>query len=192
MKLKYVDGSKIRNTLDPNFGVIGSSKVYAYIPSGEIWFDKLYLSEKEHFLKIHLFELRLMKRMSYESARGMVEKKFRENGSIPEFVVKKINYKGFTLKYVDGRIIRKFIDPKFIFGCHSAGLGRHFLSKYLGRKEIWLDIRQGEKEMKFTLIHEYEEAKLMLKGMKYNDAHDFALAFEKVARRKAGANFLQD
>lgn len=191
-KIKYLDGLKIRNTLDVDFGVIGSSKIYNYIPEGEIWLDKLYIKEKEHFLKIHLAELKLMERMSYEQARKIIEKKFVETGKTPDFVVKQKKYKEFILKYLDGRIVRKFIDPKFILGCHGSGLGRHKLSKYIKNNEIWLDIRQDKKELRYTLIHEYEEAKLMKKGMKYQDAHDFALVYEKIARRKDGAKYLKD
>lgn len=193
MKLKYVDGFKIRDTIDPDFGVIGSNRIYAYIPKNEIWFDKQYLKEKQHFMKIHLFELKLMKRMSYEKARKIVEKSFLrkkpQKERIPNFIVKKGNYKDFKIEYVDGRIIRKFIDPKFILGMHSA-LERGEKGK--SKKEIWIDIWQDKREYKYTLIHEYEEALLMMKGMGYNDAHDFALAYEKAARRKDGAIYLRD
>ncbi|MCX6748350.1 MAG: hypothetical protein NT076_01975 [Candidatus Pacearchaeota archaeon] len=192
MKLNYVDGFKIRNTLDAGFGVIGSRAIYSYIPKGEIWFDKLYTKEKEHFLKIHLYELKLMKERGYEQARKIIEKKFRKKEKPPNFVIKKANYKGFVAKYVDGRIIRKYIDPKFILGCHSVGLGRDYLNKFMGKKEIWIDIIQNKREYKYTLLHEWFEAYLMIKGFSYNDAHDYALAAEKVARRKSGARYLKD
>jgi hypothetical protein len=197
MKLKYIDGLKIRNTLDTDFGVIGSNKIYSYIPAGEIWFDKLYLAEKEHFLKIHLYELKLMKKMSYEKARLIIEKKFIEKinkNKIPNFVVQIKRYKGFIIKYVDGRIIRKYIDPKFILGMHGVGARDY---SHIKNNEIWIDIRQKKPDQKYSLIHEYEEAKLMRKWGKYNttsynNAHDFALAYEKVARRKDGARYLKD
>lgn len=180
MKLKYVDGFRIRNTLDTDFGVVGSNALYYYIPKNEIWLDKLYKQEKEHFLKIHLFELKLLKRMSYEKARKIVEKKFIAKGEVPEFVVRRKKYGGFIVKYVDGRIIRKHIDPKFILGCHWV------LSKNIGKNEIWIDTRQDKRECKYTLIHEHTEALLMKKGMSYNDAHDYSIAAERVARRKDG------
>jgi len=188
MKLKYVDGMKIRNTLDTDFCVIGSNRIYPYIPKNEIWFDRKYKKEEKHFLKVHLFELKLMKKMSYEKVRVIVEKKFLvkiDKDKIPNFVVRKRRYKGFIVKYVDGRIVRKFIDPKFV-------LGMHFIGEKPERKEIWIDIRQNKKEYKYTLIHEYSEAKLMKKGMNYNNAHDYAIAAEKVARRKDGAKYLRD
>jgi len=191
MRIKYVDGLKIRNTLDVDFGVIGSRAIYSYIPEGEIWFDKLYMKEKKHFLKIHLTELKLLKKISYEQARRIIEKKFivkAKKIEIPDFVVKTTKYKGYIIMYVDGRIIRKFIDPKFIFGCHWV-LGRNYK---LNKNEIWIDIRQDKRELKYTLAHEQYEADLMKKGMKYNDAHDFALAYEKTLRRKDGARYLKD
>lgn len=190
MKIKYVNGLKIRNSLDLDFGVIGSMKIYSYIPKNKIWFDKYYIKEKNHFLEVHLYELKLMKKMSYEQARKIIEqewkKKNKNRKKIPNFVVKTRRYKGFIIKYVDGRIIRKFLDPKFILGCHSIE------SKKTKKKEIWIDIRQDKKEYKYTLIHEYEEAKLMMEGMNYNNAHDYALVAEKIARRKNGARYLKD
>lgn len=132
-----------------------------------------------------------MKKMSYEKARKVIEKKFIEKiDKIPDFIIKKKKYQGFMINFVDGRIIRKYIDPKFILGCHWA-LARKSSGR-INKKEIWIDIRQDKREYKYTLIHEYEEAKLMMRGMKYNDAHDFALAHEKMARRKDGARYLQD
>ncbi|MEK6935175.1 MAG: hypothetical protein AABW67_00135 [Nanoarchaeota archaeon] len=67
----------------------------------------------------------------------------------------------------------------------------------MNRKEIWIDIRQDKREIKYTLLHEYIEAKLLLKWDKYyiqsyNNAHDYSLAAEKSARRKDGAVYLKD
>ena len=197
MKLKYVDGNKIRNTIDADFGVIGSNAIYNYIPKNEIWFDKLYQKEKEHFLFVHLFELKLLRKMRYEQARKMVKKKFnslpwinfvkrKKIQKIPDFVVRKRKYKGYLIKYVDGRIVRKYINPKFILGMHLV------LSKKIKKKEIWIDVRQDKREYKYTFVHEYNEAELMKKGMSYNDAHDYALAAEKAARRKDGVRYLKD
>lgn len=186
-KLKYVDGLKIRNTLDPDFGVVGSSRIYSYIPKKEIWLDGLYKKEKEHFLKIHLYELKLMKKINYGEARKIIERRFiKKINKIPNFVTMQKRYKGFIIKYVDGRIIRKYLDPKFILGMHGV------LDKYVIKKEIWIDIRQDKEEYKYTLLHEYTEALLMKKGMDYQSAHDYALVAEKIARRKDGASYLKD
>ncbi|MGV8151975.1 MAG: hypothetical protein ACP5OG_02755 [Candidatus Nanoarchaeia archaeon] len=199
MEIKYVDGFKIRNTIDIDFGVIGSNKIFSYIPRGEIWFDKHYIKEKEHFLKVHLYELKLMEKIGYERARKIIEKTFIEKtDNIPNYVVRTRKYKGFLVKYVDGRIIRKYIDPKFILGMHGV-LERGYY-KIVGKNTIWIDIRQNKKEYKYTLLHEYTEARLMLKWRHkhdlvkcYNNAHDIALAAEKVARRNDGyARYLRD
>ncbi|MFH1501216.1 MAG: hypothetical protein ABIE22_04700 [archaeon] len=190
MKIKHMDGFEIRNTMDADFGVIGSHKTYPYIKRGEIWFDERYKKEKSHFLKVHLYELKLLNKMPYEKARKFVKKKFIQKnkvGRIPKYITKVGQYRGFKVKYVDGRIIRQFLDPKFILGQHG------FLRKDIGKKEIWIDIRQDKREYKYTLIHEYKEAILMRKGMEYNDAHDYAIAAEKAARRKDGhAHYYKD
>lgn len=187
MKIKYINGFKIRNTIDPDFGVIGSSKFFNYIPKNEIWFDKRYKKEEKHFLKIHLCEIKLAKKSPYEKARKIIQKRFMQktkDKKIPNFRVKKSKYNGYTISYVDGKIIRKYVDPKFILGMHCF-VKRNY-EKLFFKNQIWIDILQDKREYKFTLIHEYNEAELMKKGMNYNDAHDFSLAIEKIARRKDG------
>ena len=196
-KIKYVDGLEVRNTIDVNFGVIGSNEVYPAIPKGEIWFDEHYSDEKELFFEIYLYQIKLMKTMIYEEARKIIEKEFTQKiDKIPDFVVKSKKFRGFTVMYVDGRIIRKYIDPKFILGMHGVGV-RDYSDSVIKDNEIWVDIRQKKPDQKYSLIHEYEEAKLMRKWDKYdttsyNNAHDFALAYEKMARRKDGARYVQD
>ncbi len=65
MKIVYVDSFKIRNTADPNFGVIDhrytgiSFAPTWYIPKGEIWIEKRLKDETEFLLKVSKLEWRL-------------------------------------------------------------------------------------------------------------------------------------
>ena len=51
MKIKTIDGFKIRNTIDLDFSVIGDREVYPYINKGEVWLDKTFVKEKSFFIK---------------------------------------------------------------------------------------------------------------------------------------------
>ncbi|MDZ4385043.1 MAG: hypothetical protein U0944_01355, partial [Candidatus Moranbacteria bacterium] len=79
-----------------------------------------------------------------------------------------------------GREVRAKLDPDFFLGGHNLVYG------YVPKNEIWIDDAQDGREIKYTLLHELHEAKLMEKGTSYDNAHDFSLATEKAARRNDG------
>ncbi|MFA5888128.1 MAG: hypothetical protein WC852_05460 [Candidatus Nanoarchaeia archaeon] len=188
MKIKFVDAHKIRNTINPEFGVACTRQISPYIPEGEMWFDKAYKKEKKEIIAMRAFEQKLMnKGLTFEESKKEAYKKFLiKIKKIPDFV-KKIEKKGkITLKYVDGAIVRKYIDPNFILGSHE------YVKKCVPKGEVWIDLVQDKREIKYTIIHELYERNLMIKGMDYNSAHDFALAAEKYQRRKDGAIYLDD
>lgn len=188
MRIKLIDGHKIRMRINPDFGVVDSHLKSPYVPKGEIWFDKAYKKEYEFFMEMYKLESRLMKKgMKYSEAKDIVRKTFvKKAKNMPEFTIKTEKKGGFLVRYVKGSIVRKHIDPKFLLGGHG-----HVYS-YIPENEIWLDNAQGKKEFKYTLAHELHEAKLMKGGMGYNSAHDFALAAEKHERRKDGAVYLDE
>lgn len=181
MKVKFVDGHKVRMSIDTDFCAISSWKRDKYIPKGEIWIDKAFRKEAGWLKKIHLFENKMLGK-SYAERKRIVRKKFAQRiKTIPKFVLRKECRKGLIIKYVDGSIVRRYIDPKFVLGGHD------FVYDYIPREEVWIDNCQGKKEIKYTIIHEIHERNLMKKGMSYDSAHDLALAAEKKARIKDGA-----
>ncbi|MDO8435516.1 MAG: hypothetical protein Q7S89_02430, partial [bacterium] len=92
---------------------------------------------------------------------------------------------GITMKYVDGSLVRKHLDPFFFHG------GHHYVYDYIPKNEVWLDDQNYSHDQIFTIAHELKERTLMAKGMDYPSAHDFALAEERFLRRKQGvAHFL--
>lgn len=187
MKIRFVDGHKIRNTINADFGVVASNRLTPYVPKGEMWIDKHYKAEKDTFVKIHLFELELLKKMAYSEARKVICKRFvKKIGILPKVVLKTKKIKGVTVEYVDGKMVRRYIDPKFVLGGHG------YVYSYIPKKAVWIDNAQDKREVKYTLVHEVYERKLMMKGMCYNSAHDYALAAEKAARRNDGAHYPDD
>ena len=200
MKIKIVDGFKIRNTIDPDFGDLGEHFVFPWIPKGEIWVDKNYKSEFKFNFKVRTQRNKLLKQgLSFEEAKETVRRLFRKDG----IVVKKIKLlkmlknsngaKKIKVWLVDGEHVRKNLDPFFVMGGHG------YVYSYIPKDEIWIDDKVQPKERKYIIIHEMKEREFMRRDKdkdfyrKYANAHDFATVFEKQARRKDGvAKYLSD
>lgn len=184
-KIRYVDGFFIRNHLDLEFGIVEeyapSGLAKKYIPKNEIWIDKHYKKETPEFLKFNaLYHDKRYDKMSYHQWRKLAKEKFMEPGPVPPLVMGFEKKGSLTIEYVNGIIIRKYIDPDFIFGGHKL------VYDYIPHNKIWIDAQQDEREIPYTLLHEIKELELMKKEMNYDAAHDIAAAFEKAERRKDG------
>jgi len=182
MELKYVDGYKIRQTLDPDFNVIhyykpeiASPDSKFYIPQGEIWLDSCFKDE-ENYLKTFLME-----NLSRAEA-----KKLCKEGQAPDFVIREENENDIKIQYVDGKIIREYFDPYFVMGGHDL------VYPYVPAKTIWIDNKIDKRDIPHVLIHESTERKLMSEGKTYDVAHDFATAAEKESRRADGGTYMGD
>lgn len=182
MKLKYVDGYKIRQHLDPDFSIIHwrdpdptffDSKWY--IPKGELWFDHCFKGEENFLKKI------LLKASTRAQAKKFVKKNKPKN-----FIIKEEKRGGLKIQYVDGKTIREFIDPEFVMGGHDL------IYKYIPAKTIWLDNKMDKRDIPHILLHEIIERKLMSQGKNYDISHDYATAAEKESRRKAGGAYIGD
>lgn len=213
MKIKYVDGFEVRRTIMPEFhynGLGGVDYGNEYIPSGEVWVEKTFRDETDFILRTNNLFLKLMKTMSYQEARSYINRhhllKTRRNPRLRSAkiyvqkwirqIVKTPEAKKFLLMdgitklkiyFVDGKAVRTSCDVLFIYG------GHHYVYPYIPKNEIWLDVKHDKRELKYTFFHELYEYQLMRKGMDYDSAHDFAIAFEKYLKRKDGvANYRFD
>lgn len=181
MIIKFVNGFKIRNTIDTNFGGHVTSDYASYVPKNEIWLEDYLKPEKELFLNLVKEEkIFFRQKKPFWRLRTRLMREAQRLGPCPSFVVKTKHKENLTIRYVDGRLVRKHIDPYFIFG------GNDLVYSYISTKEIWIDMRNYEQDQPFALIHELYERKLMARKMGYDDAHDFALAEERYWRRKKG------
>lgn len=210
IKIKYVDGFEIRRTIMPSFHFSGKSGEYGceLIPKGEVWVEKEYRDESKQIIQYERLFQKLMKKMSYQKARAYINKfylkkthplhyKIREakrevsqwikwlrNFSQAYHMVSQNYLRQLKTYFVNGKNIRSTMDILFVFGGHE------FVYEYIPKFEIWLDARQDKRELKYTFFHELYEYQLMKKGMDYDSAHDFAIAFEKYLKRKDGvANY---
>ncbi len=185
MNTKIVDGRKIRNTIDTDFSGVGTHSDYPYIPLGEMWLDKYLKSEKTLFIGLTNLE-RSMRGKPFRLIRERAKKTFAKPEKSSVAIKKTVKKDGYTIRYVDGATVRKALDPYFLLGGHDL------VYSYVPKNEIWIDTCSHETEMKYSLIHEIAERERMTKGMSYANAHDFALAVERMARRKDGvADFIR-
>lgn len=181
MRIKYVNGFNIRNTIDVNFGGHYTRDYAAYIPPDEIWVEDYLKPEISLILKIVKTEKKFFsKNKSFKKLRDFLKRGAKKNGSPPPFY-RRITKKGkIKVVDVDGAVVRKFIDPYFISGGHDL------VYEYIPRNEIWIDALNYKEDQPFVLVHEIFERNLMAQGRDYASAHDFAIAEEKHRRRQAG------
>jgi predicted double-glycine peptidase len=184
-KIRYVDGFAIRNVF-PDLDVIESFSTSGgkrdgmstpFIPENEIWIDRRFRKEKAFLLELHRIE-QLKQHWPYAKVRSYLKEKLCRKGTPPDFVVRTRRHGRLTLKYVRGEIVRRYIDPCFIFGGHDL------VYPYVPKNEVWIDVRQDPREIPYTLFHELHERALMAKGWSYADAHKSATVAE-LKRRKA-------
>ncbi|MFA5127862.1 MAG: hypothetical protein WC457_02555 [Patescibacteria group bacterium] len=186
-KIKLVDGYKIRNSWDINFAMIGDRISYPYIPQNEIWLEKTYLPEKKFLLNALQEKRAFMKKYGYPKYLKMIRGKTKFPCSAGEVKINQIKRQGNIKIYlVDGAKVRQNFDPFFTMG------GHWLVYNYVPKNEVWIDNAPLTKEIKYVLIHELFEAKLMANGKNYDNAHDWAHAAEKEARRNDGAVYYED
>ncbi|MEK7621602.1 MAG: hypothetical protein AAB415_00285 [Patescibacteria group bacterium] len=188
-RLVYVNGLAIRNTLDDDFGIIHRRSVELshfapkfYIPENEIWIDAPYRDETELLLKIEFFadDHQLDEAISYQAERQLMREKLCLVDPLPELVKRSERLGDLKIVYVDGRLVREYLDPEFILGGHDL------VYDYIPAKEIWLDAKMDPAESPYLLEHERVERELMVGGKSYDSAHDFAIAADKELRRRDG------
>ena len=180
--IKLVDGFKIRSTLDCDFGVFHSHSIRAgsfapkyFIPQGEWWLDAAFAHDKDFFVKTEEFSvprriIGIPLRRKYEKTHLI------KPGPVPNLIIKKERRRGLTIAFIDGNIVRQYIDPEFIFGGHDL------VYSYIPKNEIWLEIEMNPKEIPFVFQHEFLERELMSKGKNYDVAHEYATIADKEAR----------
>jgi hypothetical protein len=186
MKIKLVDGFKIRNTIDPNFGGHFTSDYAPYIPPGEVWIEDCLKAEEDFLLHIVKMEQEFFaQKKSFEELREYLKKEMQQKGPPPKFEFRREKKGDLEIVYVDGQIVRSYLDPYFVAGGHGL------VYEYIPKNEVWIDARNYEQDQPFVVIHELFERDLVAKGRDYASAHDFAMAEEKHHRRLAGvADFL--
>lgn len=185
--IHWLDGFMVRNS-NPDFDLVASSIVSGApfnghpqptVPEGELWIDRRYRREKDFLLQVHAIEATHYPAWSYARIRRLLKRRLCQRGTPPNFVVRRERHQGIDIIYVRGDVVRRWIDPAFIFG------GHHLVYRYIPKNEVWIDARQDPREAPFTLLHELHERRSMLLGASYNEAHAKATEVEYAARRRS-------
>lgn len=179
MLIKFVDAVKIRNSIDTDFLGAGSHGDYPYIPLGEFWLDKRLKDEKPFFASLWKLE-RSMRGKSFRMIREKAKKNFTKPKGAKVKSIKIEKRGAYKIRTVDGASVRQNFDPYFLLGGHDE------VYSYIPKNEIWIEAAIDLKEVKYILTHVVEERERMAAGMSHENAHDFALALQRMLRRKDG------
>lgn len=203
-KVWLVDGKYIRDNIDEEFTNFGQHYQFDFIPKNEFWIDKEGSpGERKIYIEIMLMMNKFMKQgMDHEEAVEKVnafEKDKREKTKLIQEVVN-----GNSKDIVNSVHIKllkeysKYLDVWIVNGEAVRGLffldftqgGHHYVYPFVPKNEVWIDDDIRESEIKFVLLHELHERRLMAKGGKYihedlraNDAHSRSSKLEYYFRK---------
>ncbi|MEY4745297.1 MAG: hypothetical protein RL272_1242, partial [Candidatus Parcubacteria bacterium] len=111
MRVKIVDGFRIRNTLDIEFSMVADRDTFPYVPKGEIWLERYYVPERAEVLARFLLKRRLAKRHGYERAKAMMRPAFSPS-DVAGCRLRRLGRRGgAALWLVRGKAVRRLLDP---------------------------------------------------------------------------------
>jgi len=203
-KICIVDGKYIRDKIDEEFTNFGQSYQFNFIPKNEFWLDQEGTpGEKKLYIRIMLMMNKyLQEGMTHEKAvekvnefeqeirkkTKLIKEKLKEQPSkIIDSIHKKLlkEYsKYLNVWIVDGEAVRGLFFLDFTQG------GHYYVYPFIPKNEVWIDDDINESEIKFVLLHELHERRLMAKGGKYihenlraDDAHSRSSKLEYYFRK---------
>ena len=193
-----VDGKYIRGEIDEEFTNCGQYYEFKFIPKNEIWIDKERVpGEEKYYIDSMLVMNRLMtKGVNHKEAvkrANAIEKRERAKSGLINNLIKskkkkeefiKIIHKKILKRYssnvkvwiVKGEIVRDLFFIDFTEGGHDK------VYSFIPSGEVWIDDDISRNEIKFILLHELHERKLMSKGMNYDSAHKKSSEIEYYCR----------
>ncbi len=188
-KIIFVDGFSIRN-INPDLDIINwrrrrDKEPINMIPKGQLWIDIRFADEKAFLLNLYKAEKAYKAKhgpnYSVKNLRQELIRNLTWDGIPPSqsvYTVRTQRKGKLLIRFVNGGIIRQWIDPWFLLGGHDKVYG------YISDGEVWIDEKQDPREVKYTLIHEIRERWLMCRGYSYNEAHEMSTEYEKSLRVK--------
>ncbi len=174
-RIRYADGFAIRSIF-PDMDILESWSTTGdrrgglptpFVPENEIWVDRRFRKETKFLLEVHRIE-QLKRGWPYAKVREYLKARLCKPGPMPAHVIRSAKKGRLTIRYVRGELVRQHLDPCFIFGGHDL------VYKYIPAHEVWIDARQDPREIKYTLLHELHERRLMAKGWTYDKARKSA------------------
>ena len=188
-KIYLVDGKYIRSNMNEEFTNCGQHYQFKFIPKDELWLDreakkgekKFYINSMiriERFLREEMsHENALRKANSYEIAereKSKLMKKEIQLKKYPNKLMKSIHKK--LLREYSNRHIKIWIvsgeEVRDLFFIDFTEGGHGYVYNFIPKDEVWIDDDLEKSEIKFVLLHELHERRLMKdKKMDYNTAH---------------------
>lgn len=193
-----VDGKYIRTHIDEEFTNYGQHSQFKFIPENEFWIDReRNPGEEKYYIESMLAINRLRaKGINYEEAikkadsiekrerakayfikRGIeTKKKVKEDAkSVHKSLLKKYSKK-LKIWVIDGESVRYLFFIDFTEGGHEK------VYPFIPKDEVWIDDDVNREEIKFVLLHELHERRLMFKGEDYDSAHKKSSEIEYYCR----------
>ena len=195
-----VDGDYIRDNIDEEFTNYGQNYQFKFIPKKELWVDKERVgSEYKYYVNSMLTINRLLaKGVSRGEAIKISDKEERSERAKSALVKKRIALKKYPKKLIDSvhkDLLQKYSTKKIRIWIVSGELvrslffldftegGHGYVYSFIPKNEIWIDDDIELDEIKFVLLHELHERRLMSKGMKYDRSHKASSRIEYYCRK---------
>lgn len=187
-EVHLVSGFQIRNQ-NPDFDVIETHQPtrqegMPYIPENQIWLDERFEGERDFLLRVLWFERQCPEAGEKATRIWLNERLAERRGPLSRMELREITVrttrKGpLLIRYVRGEKVRRWWDVWFVFGGHDL-----IYPDYIPENEVWIDIRQDPREIRYTLHHELHERRNMAKGVPYAKAHRLATDSEQKLRSR--------
>lgn len=193
-----VDGSYVRKVINENFVECDHHFNHNFIPKNEFWIDEQTNHNEWKFFIDRMFLEQGLVRVGESNKEAseigaILEKKERRedlkhnhsdalNKDRSELIgkIKKKILSDYVDKVkiwlVDGKMVRDFFLVDYAAGGHDKVYG------FIPKGEIWIDEVLRKDEIKFIVLHELSERRLMLEGDKYSEAHKRATLVEDYYR----------
>jgi hypothetical protein len=198
-----VDGEYVRDHMSEEFTNFGQHFRFRFIPRDEFWIDQERTpGEEEFFIDHMLLEHRLMAEgMGYDEALARADRlEMRERrkseyikkgirphrtrseniAKIHQRLLKRFSSDKLQVWIVDGEMVRDLYFIDFTEGGHDK------VYKFVPAGEVWLDDDLQLKELRYVLLHEVHERRLMARGWSYFKAHRSASHIEYHCRHHPG------
>lgn len=194
-----VDGSYVRKVINENFVEYDYHFNHSFVPKNEFWIDEqTNHNEWRFFTDRMLAEQDLIKagesnkeaskkgaflenkeRKTELRKRHLPDELIKNRSNLPAKIKKKIlnQYDGeIKIWLVDGKSVRDFYLVDYAEGGHDK------VYDFIPKGEIWIDEVLHPEEIKFIVLHELSERRLMSEGLKYFEAHKRATLVEDYYR----------
>ena len=195
-----VDGKYIRENIDEEFTNYGDHYHFSFIPKDEFWIDKERVpGEEKYYIESMLVMSKLISKgvsreraidaadnaEKHERAKSRLMKKEieirRDKKELLKLIhknlLKKYSSKNLNIWFVNGEAVRNLFYIDFTEGGHG------YVYNFVPKNEIWIDDDLEPDEVKFVLLHELHERRLMAKGKKYDPAHKSSSDIEYWCRK---------